>query len=157
MKLSAKEEIETREPEAPELIDPLTGEILEDVDSMIDSYERLKKHGDRIYAVRQEIARRLAEMTEGELKTRRLRGKKRAVKITMPDSYYSQPLLKEAWNSFPGFAPEYLRIDSIGVKKREVKKLEGTTGEKDFEMFKSLVQRANQGPGNGTPRISIEE
>ena len=90
----------------PEWIEcPLTGELiaLSDVDGLIDCFERLKAQSDAIYAVLILIRRTLADKAEGHAKTRRLRGRRRAVKIEMPGSSWSQGLLKEAFNSYPAF------------------------------------------------------
>lgn len=140
-----------------ELVDPLTGEILDrdNVDDLIDSYERLKQTSDRCYAVQMEIRRILADKTEGDAKTRRIRGKRRAAKITMPDDSWDQSILREAFHSYPQHRDECLKIDTVKVMLREYKKLVNTSGPPDFETFRDMVTKANRGP-TGTPALAVE-
>ena len=149
------------EPLAPptEIEHPLSpGEIvaLDDIDGLIDLYEQLDGIDKRIYGTKIRIRDALAKMTEGDAKTRRVKGKRRTAKITMPDDGWEQSILKEAWNSFPDYAEDVLAIASLRVKLREYKKLVNTSGDASFTTFRDMVTSANRGP-IGTPTISIEE
>lgn len=140
------------------MLDPSTGEIisLADVDAMIDAYERIKQINDQAYACQVQLRNALAALTEGDTKTRRVRGKRRAAKIEMPGDSYDQKALKHIWESFPQLRDECLKIDTIGIKSREYKKIVGTTGEGEFNDFRDLLTKANRGP-TGTASVTIEQ
>lgn len=136
---------------------PLTGEIIEpnDVDGLIDCYERLKLKNDQIYAVLLKIRLALAAQTEGDAKTRRVQGRRRRAVVEMPSESWEQSILKEAFNSFPQYRDQVLKIDTIGVKLREYKKLVNTSGPPDLTTFRDMVARANRGQ-TGTPTVKVE-
>lgn len=141
-----------------ELIDLLTGEILDrkDADALIASFERADRTYKKLAEQRRQIAFALAALTSGETRTRRVRGPVRQAKVEMPEQAYSQPILKEAWNSFPVLSREYLRIGVIDVQRREVAKLAGTSGPPDFEQFKRMLKSA-ECHSDAAPRITVEE
>lgn len=142
---------------AEDLIDPSTGEILpRDIDSLVSAFERVSGSIDEMVLFKKQIIRALVAKTTGEGKIRRVRGDLRQVKITMPDHYYTQSILKEAWNSYPKFRNEFLRIDSVAIRKREFKKLQKTAGQPDLENFKKMIESADVGP-SGTPRVEIDD
>jgi hypothetical protein len=136
---------------------PLTGEIvsLDDIDGMIDLYENLKEKSDAAYACLIALRVALAKKTEGDARTRRIRGKRRAAKIEIPADSWDQSLLKESWNSYPQYRDQVLKIDTIGVQIREFKKIVNTSGPADFEQFRNMVTQANRGP-TGTPTVKVE-
>lgn len=140
-----------------EIVCPLTGEIidLDSADSMIDGLERLKTTGDKIYAVQQSLRVALAAMTAGDAKTRRVKGKRRQAVVTMPDDSWDQSMLKEAFQSYPQFRDDILKIDSLGVRKVEYKQAVNTSGPPDWEMFRDMVSKANRGP-TGLPTVKVE-
>lgn len=140
-----------------DLICPITGEVVDkdDVDALISTYERSKRINDRCYAVMLEIRLLLAAKTEGDAKTRRVRGKTRAAKVEFPSDSWDQSLLKEAFHSFPQHRDSCLKIDSVGVQLREYKKLVNTSGTPDFNTFRDMVTKANRGQ-TGTPTVTVE-
>jgi hypothetical protein len=142
-----------------EITDPMTGEIFDvrDIDSLISLYERRKVVNDQIYSVLVRIRLALANLTEGDAVTRRVRGKKRSAKIKMPDVSFEQAVLKELWNSHQKLALEYLKIETVGVRMKEYKKLVGTSStEPDFIFFRDALTRAERGRV-GTPSLTIEQ
>jgi hypothetical protein len=146
-------------PEVPvELVDPTTGEILDlaDADTLISSFERVSIQANVFWEAKRKIAHAIAKLTEGEAKTRRVRGKERGAKVEMPDDAWVQSILKEVWNAYPKLRDDYLRIESVGVKLREWKKLKETSGEPDLEQLKKMLAQANMGP-TGTPRVTVEK
>lgn len=140
-----------------ELIDPTTGEILDtsDADQLIEAYMRIEDRDREIFAAKCEIRRAIGALTTGDAKTRRVRGRRFRCKVTMPDERLDQSKLKEAWNSYPQFAPDVLRIAAIELRKREWAKVENESGPPDFMTFKSIVESAIQ-PPTGLPRIEVE-
>lgn len=158
---STKLTLETTPPggQEEELIDLITGEVIQsdDADALITSFERIKAQADKFYAQEKRIRLAIGRLTEGEAKTRRIRGKLRAAKVEMPDDYWSQPILKEAWYSYPALRDEFLRIDAVAVKLREWKKLKETSGEPNLETFKKMLTSANLGAAGGTPRVTVEK
>ena len=142
----------------PGIYDPSTRKYVDpsDADALIDLFARMDNYAREAYRTKQDAAHALAELTEGDAKTRRVKGNRRSAKVTMQDDGWDQSMLQEAWNSYPQHRNECLKIGAIKVKKREFNKLVNTTGKKDFEQFKAMVKQANQGP-RGTPRITVEE
>lgn len=142
------------------LINPLTEAIIppDDVDQMIDAYQEMKAFGDRLYAAQIAIRTKLADITKGqtEAKTRRVQGRRRKAKIEMPSPGWDQSILKEAWNSFPQLRDQCLKIDTVGVKAREWKKLAETAGVPEVETFRDMIKAAVK-PPTGAPTITIEE
>lgn len=140
-----------------DLIDPLTGEVLDrdDIDGLISAYARLKSVNDRCYAVLLELRRILASKTEGDAKVRRVRGRSRVAKVEFPSDSWDQSLLKEAFNAYPQHRDSVLKIDSIGVMLREYRKLVNSSGEPDFNSFRDMVTKANRGQ-TGTPTVTVE-
>lgn len=150
----------TAPPDLPglEIECPLTGEIVEpdDVDTLIDTYERLKLKNDQIYAVMLKIRLALAAQTEGDAVTRRVVGKRRRAKVTMSDEQFDQSVLKELWNSHEELARQYMKIASLSVAMREYRKLANTSSNQpDFVFFRDAMTRANRGR-TGTPTIAVE-
>jgi len=140
-----------------EILDPTTGELvcIDDIDGLIDMYERCKHTNDVCYAVQIKVRELLAGMTEGDSKTRRVRGNRRQAVISMPDDAWDQASLKRAFAEYPKYRDQVLKIDSVRVLLREFKKIVGTTGPADFNDFRDIVSAANRGPC-GTPTIKIE-
>jgi hypothetical protein len=141
------------------LLNPLTEAIIppDDVDQMIDAYQEMKAFGDRLYAAQIAIRTKLAAITEGqtEAKTRRVQGRRRKAKIEMPSPGWDQSILKEAWNAYPQLRDQCLKIDTVGVKAREWKKLAETAGVPEVETFRDMIKAAVK-PPKGVPTIEIE-
>jgi hypothetical protein len=142
------------------LLNPLTEAIIppDDVDQMIDAYQEMKCFGDRLYAAQIAIRTKLADITKGqtEAKTRRVQGRRRKAKIEMPSPGWDQSILKEAWNAYPQLRDQCLKIDTVGVKAREWKKLAETAGVPEVETFRDMIKAAVK-PPTGAPTITIEE
>lgn len=140
------------------LFDPFTGEIIadEDIDGLIEMYERLDKTNKTVYAVLCRIREKLAAKTEGDAKTRRVRGQTRACVLSFPSESFEQAMLKETWEEFPELRDEALKIDSIGVKLREYRKLQNTTGGERFIAFRDRLARACRGCV-GLPTLKVEK
>ena len=144
--------------ECTEILNPFTGEIIptDDVDSLIDMLEEIKKADEANYAAKIQIIRTLAAKAPNEKRTERVVGSRRAVKVEHPPKSWDGSKLKEAYHSFPQFRDKYLRIASIEPQLREVEKLRGTAGPADLETFKAIVLSAER-ESTSNPRISIEE
>ena len=144
--------------ELEEILDPLTGELVSvnDVDSVIDLLESLKRMEDAVREAKVQVTRALAAKAPHEKKTERVAGQRRVAKIEHPGKSWDNSKLKEAWNSYPKFRDQYLRISSIEPQLREVDKLRGTSGPADLESFKSIVMAAEREP-TSNPRITIEQ
>lgn len=133
---------------AGEFIDPITGEIVDtkDIDGLIDSYERICNLDSSLYVAKQRIRESLAALSEGPAKTRRVQGHRRKAKVEMPADSWDQTKLKQIWEMYPDLRGQALKIDSIGVKLTEYKKLVNTTGTPELEAFRDNVTSANKGP-----------
>lgn len=159
MRISTKQSApQAPEDQAPGIFDPSVGDYIdpEDPDALVNAYERMDRYYREASRLRKEIALALLALTEGEKKTRRVRGKTRRAKVTLAADSWDQSMLLEAWNAYPRYRDGVLKIGSIRVALREYAKLSNETGPKDFEQFRNMVTQANLGP-TGTPRITIEE
>lgn len=136
------------------------GEVVdaEDPDALIDAYERIEAIDLKVYQAKVLLKQALAGLSTGDKKTRRVGGKRRTVVVTMPSPGWSQSLLKEAFNSYPQFRDELLRVDTIGVKARELGKARETSKPTDpaWETFRNMVVGAET-PPSGNPSIKIEK
>jgi hypothetical protein len=143
---------------APELFNPATGEVVSatDADALIDAFEQVKLMHEELSEAKRNIAHAIAKLTEGEKKTRRVRGKRRRAKVEMPGTDFDQSVLKEAWHAFPERRDEVLKVATITVKLREWKKVKGETGPDDFETFKRMIAMSER-PSRATPSITIED
>lgn len=127
-----------------------------DVDGLIEAYEQV----DRVYReareFRAQVANALLTNTEGDKRTRRVRGQSLQAKVELADDSWDGKLLREAWETFPQYRDQALKIESVKVMKREWNKVANTTGPEDFNAFRDLVTRANLG-STGTPKITVEK
>lgn len=144
--------------ESPGIFDPSVAKYIspEDPDELIDAFERMDRYYREAARIRKELVLAIAALTEGDAKTRRVRGQRRRAKVTIASDSWDQSMLMEAWNSYPKFRDGVLKIASIRVGLREYKKIAGESGPKDFEMFRDMLTRANLG-STGTPRVTVEE
>jgi hypothetical protein len=144
----------------PDLCDPITGQVLDqgDADQLIDAYERAEEHSRTLYHYLLTLRRLIAEKApeEGPSRTRRVQGQRRRATVCLPADKWDQSKLKEVWHSFPDLAPQYLRIESIGIRAVEFKKLLGTGGPPNVETVKRMIVSANRGP-QGLPTVKVEK
>lgn len=129
------------------LVDPITGEVLEDdFDSLAAAVLRIKAEKDKLFDAERKIKDKIAEMALGSTKTRHVRGDKYEADVVAGDPQWSQPLLKKAWEDFPeGIRNEILRIGQIAVNAREWNTWKTTSGTPEFEKCKSKIQAAFMG------------
>lgn len=138
---------------------PLTGEMAapHNVDRLAAMYQRLEACNKAVYAAMCDIRRAMADMTEGDAATRRIRGKNCQVKVTMPAVKFEQSVLKALWESHPDLAHEFMKIETVGVKLREFAKLENMAGsDPAFVYFRDTLTNACRGR-DGLPSVAIEE
>ena len=141
-----------------EIYDTISGELIDtaNVDQLIDRLEAHKQIVERLQGTINLLRRTLASLSSGEAVTRRVCGARRLAKVVMPDESFDQRTLKELWAGFPEVAPDFLRVASLDVRRREYAKLINTSSSvSDFMVFREQLMRANQGR-IGTPRIEIE-
>jgi hypothetical protein len=129
---------------------------LGDADALIGLYEKLDLFDKRVYTTKLRIREQLVQLSEGDAKTRRVRGLNRVAVLSMPDDSWDQSILREAWNSYPDLADEMLAISSLRVKMREYKKAVNTAGTPAFNTFRDMLTSANRGP-TGTATVKIEK
>lgn len=137
---------------------PLSGARVsaDDIDGLADLFLQLDSINKQIYGALSNIRRALADQTEGTAKTRRLRSKRYRLKIEMPSDSWDSGALRRAWDSFPQYRDEFLRIEKVGVQLRQFKKIVNeVSSEEDFNQFRDAITGANNGP-TGTPRVTVE-
>ena len=141
-----------------EILDPITGELMSptDINALLDSYERLDREDRRIVAAKMLIRAAIGDLAVLPQKTQRLRGVRLTAVVERPDSTWDQSQLRAAWAQFPELRDEVLRIESLGVKRREFAKWRATTGDKSFADLTQMIAQAER-PATGPPRVRIEE
>lgn len=141
-----------------ELIDPVTGEIVDtaDVDQLCAALERTKDMRDRLSAFSAVLSLELKNKTTGELMTRHVRGREWTATVTMPSKSFDQSRLREIANSYPQYATEYLRIERYAVNLTPYKKLLNTaTDDPAFGNFKNMLTAAEREP-TAPPWVKVE-
>lgn len=139
------------------IIDPTTGEVIDpkNVDQLAEAYAKIdalaREYGEALRAIRTA----LGELSEGDARTRRVRGEHHRVKLEMQPPNWNQKKLREAWDGFPKLAEEFIRIERFAPKLREVKKLDSESGNESFEIFKALILSAEE-PSTSPPRVVLE-
>lgn len=141
-----------------EIENPIDPELISttDVDALIDAIEAWTKLDKEIYAAKTMAIRALVALTDSDARTRRIQGRRRKAVIEMPGTNWDNSKLKEAWNSYPQFRDQYLRIAEIAPQLREVNKLRETSGPPDLECFKSIIESAERQPTRN-PTVKIEQ
>lgn len=141
-----------------EVVDLLSGEIIDTstTDGLITALERVNSLDAQVYAAKLAIKQAIALKAQGGTKTQRVAGETRIAKVEFPSDKWNTSALKDAWEKFPQFRGDYLRIAKVDPQLREVKKLAETYGTPELEEFKKVVLGANEGP-SGSPTITIEK
>lgn len=155
-------------PKMPDYIDhPLKkGELvsLSDVDQMADMLNEIDVMMETLTT-----AKTLARISIGQMcadqttKTRYVAGKRRMLKVEMPDRKFDNSKLKEAWNAYSStpemvkLRDEYLKIESVKVSLTPFKKLEKTSvkDNKPLETIKRMIVDAEQ-PATANPTVKVE-
>lgn len=138
---------------------PLTGCIvnLDDIDSLILGCDEAKKQMQELRMFEQLLREAAWKKTAGSTKTRRLRGKKYQAKVEQGPRYPVGSILKEAYNSYPQFREQYLRIDSVKLQMREFAKLGGMTSDDPaFDNFRGMLVKAMENGSEGLATVSLE-
>lgn len=142
------------------IMNPLTGELIntDDIDALIAAAIEVKSLLVELRFFGQNLRNKALELSEGDKKTRRLRGKTMTAKLENCGSVYPVgSILKEAWLSYPQYREQYMRIDNIALKLVEFNKLaQTTTDDKAFQSFKDMLERAVSTGSPVTPSITLE-
>lgn len=140
-----------------ELVDP-AGEIVGDsVDELVDAYQRCceRLSAERDFA--DQLRRRLAAMTSGDARTRRVEGVTHVVKLEFPKPNWDSTGMRRLWDEFPSLAQRYMRIERLAPQLREVAKLRETTSDRvDHQEFKRRML-ACETESNAPPRVVVEK
>ncbi len=140
------------------IVNTLDGErvAIDDADALIETYEILNGTRQDLANTLWSIREALGKLADGDAKTRRVKGEHRTVKLTFPGTKWDQGILREAWEAFPEFRDEYLRIARIEPKLRETAKLAQTSGPVDFNTFRKMVAAA-ESESTAPPTVKVEE
>lgn len=128
----------------------------EDVDDLAETLRGVKSEIDSLRACEILLRAAIADHAKGDQKTQRVVGNRLTVKLTYPDDYWQQSVLKELWEEDPQQSRVYLRIATFAPNLREVKKLEAAHGNERFESYKKRLLGARQ-PSSSPPSVVIEE
>lgn len=141
------------------IVCPETGESIaeDDIDGLINLVVRMKRIKANVeeadFRARQALAKLAPDATT---KTRRVQGRHAVAVLEFPSTSFNQSLLKEIWNSYPGLRDQVLRLESIGVKRSEWKKLQATTGHPDLEQVKKMLAAA-EFETHRPPSVKVED
>ena len=119
--------------------------------------EIAKEQKQMLSHVEQVCRELLGQMAAGDKKTRRIALEDgRKLKLVFPNSYWSQPVLKELAKEDAEMSKVYLRVSKYDPVLREVGKLRETTGNERFERYKMKLLRA-ESPSTSPPTVTLEE
>lgn len=141
------------------IVCPETGESIaeDDIDGLINLVVRMKRIKANVeeadFRARQALAKLAPEATT---KTRRVQGRHAVAVLEFPSTAFNQSMLKEIWNSYPNLRDQVLRLESIGVKRTEWKKLQATTGHPDLEQVKKMLAAA-EFETHRPPSVKVED
>lgn len=145
---------------ADERITLPTGESVDpgDVDSLLSIYQQCKRMAGLCAGSKQMIAKLLGDRTpDSDSLTRRSEGTKFRAVIQMPSQGYDQPQLKRLWDTTePKVRERVLRIETIGIQKREFKKLEKSDVPAPLKLLMNQIIAAGTGSA-GNPTIKSVE
>ena len=141
-----------------EIQSPLDGELVDvtDIDALISLYERVDQFDKQCFRCKQLIREALGNLTEGDAKTRRVQGEQRKAKLEFPSDNWDQSILREAFQSYPQYRDEFLRIEKLAPRLRDVRKLINTTGSDALNTFRDMVVGARR-PSTAPPTLKIEQ
>ena len=127
-----------------------------DIDVLISRLFEIREQIGRLRSSERTLVTQLADLCQGEAKTRRVRGDKLRIKVEMPGPSWDQCRLRELWHNYPRHNGSVLRIEKLGVSLREYNKILQETGDDTFLCFRSELISANLGP-RGLPYVTLEE
>lgn len=139
---------------------PVTGQLvnLADLDSLILACDSTKEQLAMLKEFDKTLREQAWQRTQGAAKTRRLQGRKYTAKVVGGDLYPNGSMLKEAWNAYPQFRDNYLRIGSIQLKAVEAKKLANMTSDDPaFSTFAGMLKAAQDSGSVGLASVSLEK
>jgi len=142
-------------------MDTTTGEIYsgaqDSIDSLIETIEHAEaqsmEYRRHAYEAKQKLIA-MAQFNEG-VKTSRVQGQKYRAKIELPSRVvWNQKELDAIFKQYHVQAA--ISIAAYKVDMREYKKMVNTVGDKDFNLLKEKLIKANLGTA-GTAKVTIEE
>ncbi len=137
--------------------DPITGEVIDmkDADQLITSLKRLKMRMDILSAWKARFEDAIAALAAHKDRTERVAGAEHVAKIEWPGTEFDSTVTKKLWEHYPQFRDKFLRIERVGVQRREYDKLTRTNGTEEFEMFKKALMGCER-QSQRRPAIKIE-
>ena len=124
-----------------------------DIDGTLLAYKTIVDLIKTLSASRDTCKIAITRMVDAETKTRRLIGSALSAKLTMPDKHYEQDTLKLLIDT--KYGRDYLRVERVGIKKREFDKLRNGTGIPEMNAFRDAVL-ACESESTRLPSITIE-
>lgn len=115
----------------------------------------VKKEIDQLREVERELRFAVESLSVGDTKTRRVVGERFEAKITMPDDYWSQSVLKDCVKRFPDLAARYLRVASWAVNMIDAKKLKNSSGPAIDEFRDALWSACS--PSDNAPTVVVTQ
>lgn len=126
-----------------------------DIDSICEMLVEVKKEIDQLREVERELRFAVEHLSVGETKTRRVVGERFEAKLTMPDDYWSQGVLKECAKRWPELAARYLRIATYAVNMVDAKKLKNSAGPAIDEFRDTLWSACS--PSDNAPTVVVTQ
>jgi len=128
----------------------------DNIDELCHLLSIVKEQSTRLKACEYECRSALALLTQGETKTRRLKGDRFTAKLTYPGDNWSQGVLKQLVKEDPEQSILYIRVATYAPNLKEIKKLEACNGNERFEAYKTKLLEARS-PSLSPPTVSFEE
>lgn len=127
-----------------------------DIDGLCDELHRVKGELRDLHEYDQRLRRAIDSLSTADTKTRRVVGSRWEATLVSPSDYWSNAELKQCLSRFPDLAATYIRVSQYAPNLTEVKKLENTSGNETFEVFKRALLAART-KNNSPPSVSLAE
>lgn len=139
---------------------PLTGELIDptDIDALGDALIDINRCWDLLKVAKDSVVTAIAKHATEEGATRRVRGERHRIKLTMPKDHWSSSILGNVWGNanYEKWSRQYVRPSGFAPNIREIKKLENESGGPKFEEMKQLIFAARSEP-RGLPSVKFED
>src|SRR5262245_37265124 len=144
-------------PMNPTVTHPLTGDTAEtsDLDALARLYSANLDLLLKLRALDYNLRLAIAQLAQGEGRTRRAVGKDVIVRVETPGPDWDQATLKSLWQAGGVWAEKLLRVSQVAVNQTELNKLDQAGGTPEFIDFMAHLKSARR-PASAPPRVVVE-
>ena len=127
-----------------------------DVDQLCEMLVKVQEEKGRLQACEWELRSALAMLTDGDAKTRKVVGSKYRATVTWPPDRWNQATLAELYATDINRSWNYIAVGSYKPQLKNIGRMEATSGNAEFEEFKSVLLNARQ-RATSPPSVKVDE